>query len=729
MTTHKPIDMQGLHQGPPDQGPEQVFRSAPVTIKLLEGERLKGQLMHLNGPNQEIILKTIDSRLHRLPTSDIKYILFMRPVKPEVAQAAGAGAENEYHIVFENGEVMQGKTSGSVLDEEGLHLFRQASENSLLRVFVPYAAIRDYQIGPKLGQLLLDAKVITPSQLSDSLAKQQQEREQEPAPPEREDPLQAELERVLNLHKHKEGHRRLGEIMQEVGGINPKALYEALAKKFGMQFSSLREIQIDPESINYIPRELARKHRLMPLRIEGERLHIAVEDPTDVEALNTARFVSGHAIHAVVATQDDIDWAIGRFYSLISAEEAVADIQQVSDGRGEELSAQEAERIGSEKPIVRLIHNIIVDAISRKASDIHLRPEDDYIELIYRIDGTLIMIRRFDKVLLPAMVSRIKIIGRMNIAERRLPQDGRAKYMTDESMVDLRISIMPTVSGESVVIRILNVQVGLKTIDELGLNAIDQSQMRDILHKSYGMFLVTGPTGSGKSTTLYAALQEIIKQNVNIITVEDPVEYHIEHIEQIQINPSTGYSFARALRNILRHDPDVIMIGEIRDEETAKIAVESALTGHLVLSTLHTNDAAGAISRLLEIGVEPYLIDSTLLGVMAQRLVRRNCEYCLQEEKIEPYMRDALGISEDEVFYRGTGCEHCNNTGYHGRLAVYELLVITDEIKRAIGEHAAAVDIMKVAIEGGMTPLTQSALATARRRVTSLAEAYRVRLE
>jgi type IV pilus assembly protein PilB len=491
----------------------------------------------------------------------------------------------------------------------------------------------------------------------------------------------------------------------------------------------LHDFDIDPVCVNYLPQEVARKTHAIPLLLVKNRLVVAVNDPTDSEAISMLRFASGHNIELVIATDGDVEWAIRKYYGTLEDEEILRKIDEEKEDDEVEIALGEYERIGQEKPIVRLVHNLIVDAIHRKASDIHIRPEKDHADLIYRIDGTLIKIRKFSKSLLPALVSRIKILGRMDIAERRLPQDGRSQYLTDDAAVELRISIMPTVDGESVVIRILNIEVGLKTIQELGFGEKDQTDLLDMLHKSFGMFLVTGPTGSGKSTTLYAALQEIQKQNVNIITVEDPVEYHMGNVEQIQINPVIGYDFARALRNILRHDPDVIMVGEIRDEETAKIAVESALTGHLLLSTLHTNDAPSTIARLLEMEVEPYLLNTCLLGVLAQRLVRRNCQHCLKEEPVDQNIRKVLGVDRDEVFYHGEGCDECNKTGYSGRLGVYELLVVTDGIRKNIRKGVTADEIRNVAIQEGMIPLTQNSLEIARQRLISLSEVYRVRLE
>jgi type IV pilus assembly protein PilB len=469
----------------------------------------------------------------------------------------------------------------------------------------------------------------------------------------------------------------------------------------------------------------------MPLMLHSDRLVVAMQDPMDMETNNLLRFTTGHSIEVAVATREEIEHAIKRHY--IGAGSRLRDLQTLESGDATpaqiERALEEEAKLGRESPIVRLVNRLILDGINRRASDIHMHPTHESVDLLYRIDGALVPVRNFNKSVLRALVSRIKILGRMNIAERRLPQDGGARVIYEGKVVDLRISVIPTVDGESVVIRILNTQVGLRAISQLGFVPHDEARFADLLHRSNGLVLVTGPTGCGKSTTLYAAVGEVRKQNVNLITVEDPVEYHIDGIEQIQVHPVAGYSFAKALRHILRHDPDVIMIGEIRDEETAKIAVESALTGHLVLSTLHTNDAASAVTRLMEIGVEPYLLSATLLGVLAQRLVRCNCPRCIATEDVDPAIRKLLGVSEDEVFYRGRGCEECNHTGYSGRMAVYELLRATSDLRDLVQDGVLSATLHAQARKDGMTPLTQNAIAQARQRRTSLAEVYRVRLE
>jgi len=520
----------------------------------------------------------------------------------------------------------------------------------------------------------------------------------------------------------------------EMAVVDTEELRHVLAHKLGIPFVRLHDFKIEPQALAYVPWDIARRYTLIPLCLYHDHLVIAMDDPTNPEVIDIVQFITGRNIEVATATRDDIETAIGECYEIEEPiKEGIDSAEETNTGElpsdEQKIEPHEVERLGKEKPIVRLVSRIITDAVRRHASDIHVRPLENSVDLLYRIDGTLIRIRSFSKSILAAVISRIKIIGSMNIAERRLPQDGRARVSDSTAVVDLRISIIPTVNGESVVIRLLNTETGLKSVTKLGFNPHDMETFIDMLHKSYGMVLVTGPTGSGKSTTLYAALQEVMAQNVNIITVENPVEYHIDGIEQIQVNTVPGYTFARALRNILRHDPDVIMIGEIRDEETGKIAIESALTGHLVLSTLHTNNAAGAVTRLLEMGIEPFLLNATLLGVIAQRLLRLNCSHCIREEFPEPSVRKILGVRDEEIFFKGYGCEHCNNTGYSGRMTVYELLVLTPNLHAMIHAGVSVDDIHAQAVKDGMVPLTENALSMARQRSTSLTEVYRIRLQ
>lgn len=550
----------------------------------------------------------------------------------------------------------------------------------------------------RLGEILVEAGLITERQLQDAIEIQ----EQEP-------------------------HRRLGEILNDQGVVTQETVIATLALKLGIPHVRLKSFDIDPMAIARISAETARRYQIFPLMFYRGRLVVALSDPTDQEIIHLLRFLTGLSIEPVVATVSDIRQALTEHYGSSEEESAMGQLGLMED----ESLAQEQEAIeqlGSEKPVVRLVGNIIREAIQRRASDIHIRPQDGQVDLLYRIDGSLIRIRHFSKALLPAVVSRIKILGRMNIAERRLPQDGRTRVSSGDTVCDLRISVIPTSQGESVVIRVLNKSAGLKSIDEIGFSKRDQEIFEHLIHKPNGLLLVTGPTGSGKSTTLYAALAEVRNQNVKIITTENPVEYEMSDIEQIAVNTVPGYTFARALRHILRHDPDVIMVGEIRDRETAQIAVESSLTGHLVLSTLHTNSAAATVSRLVDMGVEPYLISSTIIGVIAQRLVRKNCPYCRVEEKVSPNVRKSVGAGPREKFYRGEGCDHCNETGYFGRMVTYELMQISPEMRRLIARNANSGEYYEQAVADGMVPLTENALELARAKHTSLEEVYRVRL-
>ena len=453
---------------------------------------------------------------------------------------------------------------------------------------------------------------------------------------------------------------------------------------------------------------------------------MARDDPSDSETLSMLNFLSEKVVTPVISTSNDIELAISSYYGSSDIEEVLKSIPLVSKPSGWE--AQQAIKLASDKPTVRLVHNLIADAVTRRASDIHIRPKEHMVDILYRIDGSLTKIRSFERQMLSAAVARIKIISGMNIAEHRLPQDGRTKITVKGNTVDLRISLMPTIHGESVVLRLLDLSASLKNISDIGFSESDQHIFSQLVGKSSGLSLMTGPTASGKSTTLYAALQSIKEREINIVTVEDPVEYHIDDILQIQVNQSIGFTFAKALRNILHHDPEAIMVGEVRDKEKAKMAVESSLTGHLVLSTLHTNSAASTVTRLLEIGDPAYLLNATLSTVLAQRLVKRNCQHCLVEEDVKPFVRKALALDEKEVFYRGKGCEKCHGTGYQGRLAVYELMQIDSDLRELIHADVNINEIEQLAIKNGMTPLPDHALAVARSRDTSLEEVYRIRL-
>lgn len=584
---------------------------------------------------------------------------------------------------------------GPVLTEKGFSVIHNAKE---LKAFLCKAGRQDYK---PIGRLLIDGGVITPAQLREA------------------------HQQATNIRSGAD----LISALKNLGYVTDRDVQQVMIRHLQLPWVKLHDFDIQPTIVSLLPVDVARRRHVMPLMECDHRLVVAMEDPFDNEALDVLHFVTGHPIEVVVASRGDIEYAISKYYGSHDVADVMEEMASNTALQEEDVSAEDILRMGQERPIVRFVQNLISDAISARASDIHIRPREKTVDLYYRIDGSLVKIRNFDRALLPAVVSRIKIIGGMDIAEHRVPQDGRSKMRRDERDIDLRLSILPSIHGESVVIRILDTVAGLRTLDEIGFSGPDRDRFTDLLMHNHGMILVTGPTGSGKSTTLYAALQKLRETNVNIITVEDPVEYHVDGVVQIQVRNITGYTFARALRHILRHDPDVIMVGEIRDLETARMAVESSLTGHVVLSTLHTNSASATITRLLEIGIEPYLVNTSLLGVLAQRLVRLNCPHCKQEEEVLPLVRKMMNIPETEVFWKGKGCEFCHETGYRGRRAVYELLTVTPALRHCIVEGASIEAIEKQALADGMRPLTAYALDVARSGETSLEEVYRIRLE
>ncbi len=546
---------------------------------------------------------------------------------------------------------------------------------------------------------------------------------------------QRKLEEALEQQKHQPG-RHLGDILVEMDAVSADEVKAALAQKLGIPSVRLSGFDIEPGVLDLIPADLALSHSLLPLAEINGRLIVAMENPLDWEVLEQLRFNTGYSIDAVHTSSMEISHALNTYYSShseVELRDIVDNLElspaQAAESGDEQNLVQQIAQEAQKRPIVRLVNAVIMQGILHRASDINIRPEKERVNIYYRIDGRLQLGRSLSRTLLPAIVSRIKITGHMNIAERRLPQDGHSRLIHEGKGVDLRISVIPTVDGESVVIRILDSSSGLRSISQLGLDEHERSLLKRLYSRNNGILLVTGPTGSGKSTTLYAMLNELHKREPHIITVEDPVEYAIQGVEQIQIKPQTGYTFAEALRHILRHDPDIIMVGEIRDLETAQIAAKAALTGHLVLSTLHTNDAASSVTRLVNMGLEPYLVSATVLGVMAQRLVRLNCPHCLGEEPVDLEIRQTLQVDEDETFQRGTGCEHCNHTGYHGRRVVSELLEVNSEIAELINSGATTHAIREAALRNGMRSLTQNALQLAREGSTSLEEVFNVRLE
>ncbi len=546
-----------------------------------------------------------------------------------------------------------------------------------------------------------------------------------------EEQLITRQELAVGLQRQKDGKgKHLGQILVDMGVVGQVDVNIALAKKLGIPFVRLEGFDLSAKMLSRIPAHVAIQYNVVPLAEMAGKLVVAMENPLDVVVLNALRFNTNASIETVMAPGKDIRDLLQKFYSQIEETEAMEDLQLDPVGtQADTADMHTIEQEAQRKPIVRLLNAILVQGVTKGASDINIRPEKDRVNVYYRIDGSLQYARTLNKSLLPALVSRIKITGQMDIAERRLPQDGHARLVWGGKAIDLRISVVPTVKGESVVIRVLDKDAGMRPLEDLGLQEREFNDIRRLIVRPHGLFLVTGPTGSGKTTTLYAILNEVRKRHVHLLTVEDPVEYDMDGVEQVQISVIKGYTFAQALRQFLRHDPDVIMVGEIRDEETAHIANKAALTGHLVFSTLHTNDAASTVTRLVDMGIEPYLLSSTLLGVMAQRLVRVNCTNCLEEEQVDDFVREGLKLAADEKFYRGKGCDDCNHSGYRGRRTVCELLAVGPRIAQLINDGATTQSIQETAVAEGMSRLGDNALVLARQGVTSVEEVFAVQLE
>jgi type IV pilus assembly protein PilB len=524
--------------------------------------------------------------------------------------------------------------------------------------------------------------------------------------------------------------RTLGRVLIDLGMVKETDLVAALARQVGLDYVDLSDHPVDPAAASLVSEQVARRYRAMPIGFDESRLVVAMSDPSNVFALDDIRTITGMDVKPVVATAADIEAAIRKYGQF---EQSVEDMAtEASANQSEEVS--ELDQMGAaveDAPIVKLVNLLITQAVSDRASDIHIEPAEKDIRIRYRIDGVLHEVMRSPKNIQNGLISRLKVMADINIAERRVPQDGRIGLVVGGKAVDLRLATLPTVFGEKIVIRILDKSSVLLTLDDLGLGEQAFDRYERAFRKPYGTILVTGPTGSGKSTTLYATLNIINDVDKNIITVEDPVEYRLGGVNQMQVNMKAGLTFASALRSILRADPDVVLIGEIRDRETALIAMEAALTGHLVLSTLHTNDAPSAITRLVEMEVEPYLVASALDCVVAQRLARKLCEHCKESYKPSKEELIQAGFPEDIVgkvkeLFRPAGCQRCGKTGYRGRLGLYEIMPMSEEIEMLTAERRSSDDIKRVAIEQGMGTLREDGLEKARAGVTSLEEIFRV---
>ncbi len=553
----------------------------------------------------------------------------------------------------------------------------------------------------RLGDILVDEKVITEEQLYDALAKQ------------------------------KETGHKLGLTLVEIGMTTEEAIASALSSQLGYEMVNPMDVELDPMIKDLVSEKIIKKYSVFPFEIPADSpntIRVAMADPMDMAAMDDISIITNMMVEPVVATPRSLALAIDKHYGQ---DELNTQLDEYTKDK-EKLDTDETEDMYSEdvnnSPIVQLVKSMIDTAVRQRASDIHIEPMERQVRIRYRIDGTLYERYTYSNKILPALVARIKIIGGMDIAEKRKPQDGRITQVVDRMEYDIRVSILPTVYGEKIVMRLTSKTALTREKKDLGLNPEELKVFDHILSNPHGILLVTGPTGSGKSTTLYTALSELNSSEVNIITVEDPVEANIDGINQVQTNNKANLTFASALRSILRQDPDIIMIGEIRDTETASIAVQASITGHLVVSTLHTNSAASTITRLEDMGIEPYLIADSTVGIIAQRLVRRLCPQC--KEEYIPGEEEAEILNVDPVsppkIFRSKGCKYCDNTGYKGRIGVYEIMELTHDLKNVIARGGNADDIKNQALKEGMNTLRMSATRYVLDGITSVTEMKKV---
>lgn len=552
----------------------------------------------------------------------------------------------------------------------------------------------------KLGELLIDSGLISQEQLAEALEIQKQSGE------------------------------KLGNIIVNQNYVSEPQIMEVLEFQLGIPFVDLNNTKIPSEAQRVIPYNLIRRHNVVPVKIEMNMLYVAMDDPLNFIAIEDLRMASSYEIVPMIASKEAINGTISKLYGTESADQAILEFKKESDASAGAMSQTlevESYEVDS-APIVKLVYSTLELAVSQGASDIHIEPMEDEVKVRFRVDGRLQQSQNIPKEAQAAVSTRIKIMAGLDIAEKRIPQDGRFDFTANNKVLNVRVSVLPTVHGEKVVMRILDKTNFLLPKEKLGFTKSNLVKFDQLLQNPNGIILITGPTGSGKSTTLYTMLSELNQVSDNITTVEDPIEYQIDGLNQVQVNIKAGLTFPNALRSFLRQDPDIIMVGEIRDSETVDVAIRAAITGHLVLSTLHTNDAVSSISRLEDMGVEPYLIAVSLRGVISQRLVRRLCTRCAEPYRPVEYELQYLGLPTDGdyTFYKAVGCSQCNNTGYKGRIAVHEILLINNEMKDMISRSATVNEITKFAIEGGMSTLKDESVKLIKNGITSFNEAMQI---
>lgn len=685
-------------------------------VILMDGRRLAGRLAHFSPNLGRYHLTSEDGKPYPVPATSIAYMVFSKtPLPPSEIQGLKAGEIQQ--ITLRNGDVLKLNIPAQSEKEHGFFAFAKGTDEAWSCHFIFRHAVErienikeseDEEASPRtrkrsrIGRLLLEEGLITSEQLEKALEEQT-----------------------------KRGEMRLGEILVRMGVVSERQITEAIAKRFNLPIVDLDEIDIDPEAVSMVDEAVIYKHQLLPITKDERTITLAVTEPIDSEVYDLIRFQTERRIREVLVTPSQ--WrkhtVIHLGYSYLMDADTLTEGISIEGEVEEEEEISQVQLIKSAEapPIVRLVDKILLSALNKGASDIHFLPQRRNLVLAFRIDGDLRVESYLDKRIQKRVISRLKILSGMDISEHRVPQDGRLVVRYKKQQSEFRVSCIPNIYGESMVLRVLRKDVAPE-INDLGFREDDIRRLSMLLRKPYGFILVTGPTGSGKSTTLCACLNTLKDLPIHIITIEDPVESGIEGANQVQINPRAGLTFARVLRNVLRHDPDVIMVGEIRDQETAEIATEAALTGHLMLSTLHTYSAVDTVIRLTDLGIPNYLVAPALLGVVNQRLVKRLCPYCRRQavmEKETQKLLEGFGLDADFPLYDPQGCDRCNQTGYAGRVMLYEFLEVTDPIRRAIHDGVVGDQLQEIALKEGLIPMGQCAIDYARKGIISREELIR----
>lgn len=743
------------------------LHDAPVVATLMDGKTVTGRLAGLDGPQGTVTLVGKTNNRVYLDFSRLRHLNFLdkhpvnrerHPLEQQSSEVLMPKEIQEFRITFVDDRIFSGHSRGSFVDEVGIHLFQMIGADYISRLFIPSRVVKKYDIGQNkaaeqrrhIGDApaAVTAKPAPRRRKADSKGNKTTVQDAEQLQRKLESPTDAapasdlltskrigemlvedgvvtpeQLAAALAAQK-RDGSKRLGEILVGMGTVSAEAIFAALAHKFGMPFVLLRNFYIDIGCLNLVPADVAHKHGLIPLLLHNDRLVVAMDDPANIEAITLLRFMTQYKIEPTIATRDDIAWALNKYYGSTGSEPVPVESSMVSSTRQRLTSAEhrhENDQPSMAKAISSFVGNTIVDAIERNASDIHLVPSGSYARLLFRIDGKLVPVRRVSAMLLPSIINRLAIMGNIDASPTGMPRQGRACMLSGDNAIELRITLNPERMSDSAIIHVLNSVSRLQGITDIGLEAREKQTLLEMLSKSYSLVIVTGPAQSGRTHTLYAALRELRSMNLDIVTIEAPVRYYMNGIHQIQ-----GGDLASALVKLKGLNPRIVMLDDLNNSRALQTAAECALNGSLVLGKMHAANAAQAVTTLMSAGIAPRLLNSTLVGVLAQHQLRLNCQHCAEEEQISSGIRDSLGVGEDEVFYRGTGCAHCNHSGYFGKQTVFELMNISGDIQALISNKASAADIHRQAVAEGMASLSEGALHLARTRKTSLSEVLRL---